>query len=80
MKEDEIVRDCDRHRNETGTHEKHVTKYKDVRKWMVEFLSKSESRGINMLKFREFAAQNHKFYFISYVLFLSVTSPRGLVF
>ena len=26
-------------------HSKHVKKYKNMRKWMVEFLNKSESRG-----------------------------------
>ena len=38
VKGDEIVRARDRHSNETETHEKHVTKYKQV---MIEFLSKS---------------------------------------
>ena len=32
---------CDRHSNETGTLRKPVTKYKNIRKWMVEFLRKS---------------------------------------
>ena len=45
---DEIVRACDRHRNETVTLTKHVTKYKYVQKWMVEFLSKSQSRVIKI--------------------------------
>ena len=35
----------DRHRNEIATLRKHITKYKNMRKWMVEFLRKSESRG-----------------------------------
>ena len=40
----EIVRACDRHWDETLTLTKHVTKYKYMRKWLVEFLSKiSES-------------------------------------
>ena len=43
---DEIVRACDRHRNETVTLTKHVTKYKYMQKWMIEFLSKSQSRVI----------------------------------
>ena len=46
--EDEIVQACDRHRNETVTLTKHVTKYKYMRKWMVEFLSKSQSRVIKI--------------------------------
>ena len=43
---DEIVRACDRHRNETATLTKHVSKYKYMRKWMVEFLKKLQSRVI----------------------------------
>ena len=41
----EFVRACDRYSNETVTVSKHVTKHKHMRKWMVDFLSKSESRG-----------------------------------
>ena len=40
MKGDEIVGHCDRHSNETVTLRKHVTKYKTMRKWTVEFLRK----------------------------------------
>ena len=43
---DEIVRACDRHRNETVTLWKHVTKYKYMRKWMDGFLNKFQSYGI----------------------------------
>ena len=46
MKENKIVRACDQHSNETVTLRKHVTKYKHMQKWMVEFLCKSESRDI----------------------------------
>ena len=46
----EIFRACDRHRNETLTLTKHVTKYKYMRKWMVEFLSKSQSRIIKIAR------------------------------
>ena len=46
MKGDEIVRPCDRHSIETVTIKKHVTKYKSMRKWMVEFLRKFENRAI----------------------------------
>ena len=45
---DEIVQACDRHRNETVTLAKPVTKYKYIRKWMVEFLNKSHSRVIKI--------------------------------
>ena len=44
-KGDEIVRACDLHSNETVTLLKHVTKYKNIRNWTVEFLRKSENRG-----------------------------------
>ena len=44
VKGDEIVLACDRYNNETVTFMKHVTKYKNMRKWMVEFLRKSDSR------------------------------------
>ena len=47
---DEIVRACDRHRDETVTLTKHVTKYKYMRKWMVEFLSKSQSCVIKIAR------------------------------
>ena len=45
MEGDEIIRACDCHSNETVTVRKHVTKYKNMRKWMVEFFRKSENRG-----------------------------------
>ena len=48
MKGDKIVRVCDRHSNETVTPEKNVTKYKHVRKSMVEILCKSDSCGIKI--------------------------------
>ena len=47
---DEIVPTCDRHLDETVTLTKHVTKYKCLRKWMVEFLSKSQSRVIKIAR------------------------------
>ena len=47
---DKIVRACDRHWNETATLTKHVTTYKYMRKWTVEFLSKSESRVIKIAR------------------------------
>ena len=47
---DEIVRACDRQWDETVTLTKHVTKYKYVRKWMVEFLSKSQSLVIKFAR------------------------------
>ena len=47
---DEIVRACERHWDETVTLTKHVTKYKYMRKWMVEFLSKSRSCVIKIAR------------------------------
>ena len=46
MKGVEIVRLCDRHSIETVTLRKHVTKYKNMRKWMVEFVRKFDNRAI----------------------------------
>ena len=48
---DELVRPCNRHSNETVTLKKHVTKYKNMRKWMLEFLGKFENRGIKIARF-----------------------------
>ena len=45
---DEIVRHCDRHSNDTVILRKHVTKYKNMKKYMVEFLRKFENRGIKI--------------------------------
>ena len=50
MSGDEIARAFDRHSNETVTLRKHVTKYKEMQKWMVEFFNKSESRGIKIAR------------------------------
>ena len=47
---DEIVRPCDRHSNETVTLRKHATKYKHMRKWMLEFLRKFENRSIKIAR------------------------------
>ena len=38
------------HSNETVTLMKHVAKYKNIRKWMVVFLRKIESRGIKIAR------------------------------
>ena len=46
MKGDKNFRSFYRHSNETVTLRKHVTKYKNMRKLMVEFLRKFENRGI----------------------------------
>ena len=45
VKGDQIVLPCDRHRIETMTLGKHVTKYKNMRKWMVKFIRKFENRA-----------------------------------
>ena len=54
-KGDEIVRACDRHRNETVTLTKHVTKYKYMRKWMVEFLSNLRVVSLKLFELTQFA-------------------------
>ena len=41
---------CDRHNNQTVTLGKHITKYKNMRKRLVEFLRKSESRGDKIVR------------------------------
>ena len=46
----EIVRPCDRQSNETVTLSKHITKYKHMRKWMVEYLRKFDNRGIKIAR------------------------------
>ena len=38
---------CNRHNNKTVTLRKHVSKYKNKRKWFVEFFIKFENRSIN---------------------------------
>ena len=45
MKRDKIIWACDRYSNETVTLRKHVTKYEHMRKLILEFHSKSKSRG-----------------------------------
>ena len=60
---DEIVRACDRHWDETVTLTKHVIKYKYMWKWMVEFLSKSQSRVIKIAQLTQFAWPNLSIYF-----------------
>ena len=43
---EEIVRACDRHSNETETLRKRVTIFKYMRKWIIQFLCKTQSCGI----------------------------------
>ena len=47
---DEIVRALDRHRKEPVTLTQHVIKYKYIRKWMDEFLCKSQSCVIKIAR------------------------------
>ena len=54
VKGDEIVRSCDRHSNETVTLKKHVTRYKHMLKWMVQFFRKFENRGIKIAGVKSF--------------------------
>ena len=50
MKGEEIIRPCYRQSNETVTLRKHVTKYKNLRKWMVEFRRQYENRVIKIAR------------------------------
>ena len=47
---DEIVPPCDRHSSETVTLMKHVTNYKQRRKWIVVILGKFYIRGIKIAR------------------------------
>ena len=49
MKRDEIVRHCDRLINETAALRKHLTKYKQMRKWMNKIFRKFDNRGIKIV-------------------------------
>ena len=51
------------HSNETVTLMKHATIYKNMRKWLVDFLRKFSSRGIKMLEWTQFASSNQSMYF-----------------
>ena len=54
MKEDEIVRPSNRHSIESVTLRKHVIKYKNMRKLMVEFLRKFENRQLKVVEITRF--------------------------
>ena len=41
---------CNRHSHEAVIFRKHGTKYKNMRKWMVEFLRKFKNRGIKITR------------------------------
>ena len=41
---------CNRHSNETLTLRKHVTKYRNMRKWMIEFFKKFDNFGIKIAR------------------------------
>ena len=57
---------CDRHGNETVTLRKDVTKYKNIRKWMGEFLRKSDSRSDKIAGARNSHQQIYKVTLILY--------------
>ena len=61
-----IVRPCDRHRNETVTLRKHVTKHKYMRNWIVDYLSKSQSLVIKIARINS-QKQLYQFILISHV-------------
>ena len=59
VKGEEIVRPCDQHINGTVTVRKHVTKYKNMQKWMMNF---SQNLRIAALKLFEFLSPNLSIY------------------
>ena len=67
VKRDEIVRSCDRHSNEAVTLRKHVTKYKNIRKWIVEFLRKSESRRDKIARVNSIFASPYQWIYFNFV-------------
>ena len=76
-----MFRGCDRGRNETVILTKHVTKCKYMRKWMVEFLNKSQSPVIKIAQVNSIRMTKYiNFTLISYVPCLAMTSSRVLVF
>ena len=58
MKGTEIVQNYNLHSNETVTERKHVTKYKNMRKWLIEILRKFESHGNKIALVTQFASPN----------------------
>ena len=50
MKGNEIFGDFDRHNGETVTMNKYVAEYEQMRKFMIKFLSKFQSRGIKIAR------------------------------
>ena len=62
MKGEKIVRHCDRHSNETVALGKHVNKYKNMRKCIVEFLRKFENRGIKIARLNSILSPNLSIY------------------
>ena len=53
---------CNRHSNETVTFRKHVIKYKNKRKWMVEFFRKFENSGIKITRVNSILIENPSIY------------------
>ena len=49
MKRNEILWNCDRHSVEPVTMRKYVAEYEQMWKWIVEFLSKFQGRGIKII-------------------------------
>ena len=60
---DEIVRACDRHRNETVTLTKHVTKYKYMQIGWSNFSANLRVVSLKLLELTKFAWQNLSIYF-----------------
>ena len=64
---------CSCYSNETVTPRKHVTKYKNMRKWMVEFLRKFESNGIKIAELTRLTYQQiYQYTLILYIIIIII--------
>ena len=75
MKGDEIARPCDRHSIETVTFRKHVIKYKNRQKWMVEFLRKFEKHGIKIARVNSILITKYIYLQLFTLIFNGVGDP-----
>ena len=80
VKGDEIVGACDRQSNETVILGKHVTKYTHMRKWIVEFLSKSESCGNKIARTEEKSLYYHNHFYKNTILYLLCEKIYSVMF
>ena len=73
MKEDEIVWPCDRHSIETVALSQLVTKYKNMRNWMVQFLRKFKNVQLKLVEILDLITKIYQFsYSFSFCMVLGV--------